>query len=46
MLVIEREGKTRNTRLIVLAQGDNQAVTTFYKKVVTTFALGLTIWGS
>jgi len=32
MLVIEREGKTRNTHLIVLAQGDNQAITTFYKK--------------
>jgi hypothetical protein len=32
MLVIEREGKTRNTRLIVLDQGDNQAITTFYKK--------------
>jgi hypothetical protein len=32
MLVIEREGKMRNTHLIVLAQGDNQAITTFYKK--------------
>jgi Mononegavirales RNA dependent RNA polymerase len=32
MLVIEREGKTRNTHLMVLAQGDNQAITTFYKK--------------
>jgi hypothetical protein len=32
MLVIEREGKTRNTHLVVLAQGDNQAITTFYKK--------------
>jgi hypothetical protein len=32
MLVIEREGRTRNTYLIVLAQGDNQAITTFYKK--------------
>jgi Mononegavirales RNA dependent RNA polymerase len=30
-LVIESEGKTRNTQLIVLAQGDNQAITTFYK---------------
>jgi Mononegavirales RNA dependent RNA polymerase len=32
MLVIEREGRTRNTQLIVLAQGDNQAITTFYRK--------------
>jgi hypothetical protein len=32
MLVTEREGKTRNTHLIMLAQGDNQAITTFYKK--------------
>jgi Mononegavirales RNA dependent RNA polymerase len=32
MLVIEREGKTRNTHLVVLSQGDNQAITTFYKK--------------
>ncbi len=28
MLVIEREGRTRNTHLIVLVQGDNQAITT------------------
>jgi hypothetical protein len=32
MLVIEREGQTRNAHLIILAQGDNQAITTFYKK--------------
>jgi Mononegavirales RNA dependent RNA polymerase len=32
MLVIEREGRTWNTHLIVLAQRDNQAITTFYKK--------------
>jgi hypothetical protein len=33
MLVIEREGKTQNTHLVALAQGVNQAITTFYKKV-------------
>jgi hypothetical protein len=32
MLVIEREGQIRNTPLIVLAQEDTQAITTFYKK--------------
>jgi hypothetical protein len=32
MLFIEREGQTRNAHLIVLAQGDNQEITTFYKK--------------
>lgn len=31
LLVIERAGKTRNTEIKILAQGDNQVICTFYK---------------
>lgn len=31
LLVIERAGKTKNTEIKILAQGDNQVICTFYK---------------